>query len=403
MVTGLLTFAATISGLAIYLQGSETMTGDFRVAIAAFEVIGGREDEPVGEELAHGVYLRMEEAFTELSPGFTTTIWSPDQVGTVRGATREARAQEAARKAEEIHADIIVYGLVDTSQPVWSIMPEFYISDQNLTDAQEITGQHEIGEPFEATGQGNVATRIEVSTKLGMRAQIVSVLTIGLAYYAAQDYARALSVFEQLERDFDWTEVGGQEVLYLLLGNAAGKSNDLDTAERAYRSALAENPGYSRAYAGLGSTYYMRALEPVEASGNGADIDLELLNKSIDSFHQAAAATVRPALSDIPAKVHFGLGQAYLALHLQNENEPAARAVEEFDAVIGEYDTGDNPRIRELAAEAHARLGLIHDLNGNRDDAIAEYEKAVSLLDDVPDRQRLYEDRLRELRNDVSG
>jgi tetratricopeptide (TPR) repeat protein len=210
-------------------------------------------------------------------------------------------------------------------------------------------------------------------------------------------------VFEQLERDFDWSEVGGEEVLYLLLGNAAGKNDALDTAERAYRRALAENPDYSRAYAGLGSTYYMRALEPVEASGNGADIDRELLNNSIDSFHQAAAATVRPALSDIPAKVHFGLGQAYLALHLQNESEPVARAVQEFDTVISEYDAGDNPRIRHLAAESHARLGLIYDLNGNRDAAIDEYEAAVSLLDDVPDRRRLYEDRLRELRNDVPG
>jgi tetratricopeptide (TPR) repeat protein len=400
----LIGLVASLIDLGDYFQRpAGRMTGDFRVAIAAFEVAGPRENRPMGEDLAHGVYLRMEEELEELSPDFATSIWSPEQVGTVRGATQKKRAEAAARTAVDIEADIVVYGLVDTSQPVWTVTPEFYISDQNLTDAQEITGQHEIGEPFEVVGQGSVATRIEVSTQMSTRAQLISVITVGLAYYAALDYPRAQTVFEQLERDFDWSEVGGEEVLYLLLGNAAGKNDALDTAERAYRRALAENPDYSRAYAGLGSTYYMRALEPVEASGNGADIDRELLNNSIDSFHQAAAATVRPALSDIPAKVHFGLGQAYLALHLQNESEPVARAVQEFDTVISEYDAGDNPRIRHLAAESHARLGLIYDLNGNRDAAIDEYEAAVSLLDDVPDRRRLYEDRLRELRNDVPG
>jgi tetratricopeptide (TPR) repeat protein len=379
------------------------MTGDMRVAIAAFEVAGPRQNRPLGEDLAQGVYLRMQEELEASSPDFTTTIWSPEQVGTVRGATREKRAAAAARTAADIEADVVVYGLIDTSRPVWTIAPEFYISDQNFTDAQEITGQHEIGEPFAAVGQGSVATRIDVSTKMTTRARLVSVITVGLAYYAAQDYPRAQAAFAELERDFNWSEVGGEEVFYLLLGNAAGKSRDLATAERAYRDALAVNPDYSRAYAGLGSVYYARALEPFEASGNAADINVALLNESIDHYRQAAVAGARPALSDIPTKVHFGLGQAHLALHLQDANVPVARAIDEFDAVTSAYNDGDNPRIRVLAAEAHARLGLIHDLNGDRDAAIAEYEAAVSLLDDVPDRQQLYEERLRELRQEVPG
>lgn len=399
---GLIGLIGTLYGFGFF-QPKREMSGDFRVAVAAFEVIGDRDDRPVGEELAQGVYLRMEQAFEELDPRFTIGLWGPDDVEAVRGATREARAQAAAALAAEIGADVIVYGLLDTTQPVWTLTPEFYISDENLVDAQEITGQHEIGQSFEATGRGNVATRISVSTKLGARAQLLSLLTVGLSYYAARDYGAAQSVFEQVEREYDWSEMGGKEVLYLLLGNAAGKNDNLDLAENAYQKALADNLDYSRAYAGLGSVYYIRALKPADETGNLAEIDIGLINESIASYRQAAAAPVRPALSDIETKVHFGLGQAYLALHLQDANQSVAPAIQEFTDVIDDYGDGENPRVRELAAEAHARLGLIYDLNGNRDAAIDEYEAAVSLLDDVPDRQRLYEDRLRELRNEVPG
>ncbi|CUS06184.1 protein of unknown function [Candidatus Promineifilum breve] len=377
------------------------MTGDFRVAVAAFEVMGDREARQLGDELAQGVFLRMEQAFDELSLDFTIEIWGPAEVGTISGATQEERAYSALHMAEEIRADVIIYGLLDTTQAIWTLTPEFYISDQNFVDAQEITGPHEIGRPFGTAGQGNVTTRIDISTKLGARSQLLSLVTVGLAYYAARDYSHAQAYFQQIESEYDWSEVGGREVLYLLLGNAAGKNENLDLAEDAYQKALAENPDYSRAYAGLGSIHYIRALKPAEETGDLASINVDLINKSIASYEQAAAATVRPTLSDIVTKVHFGMGQAYLALHLQDESKPVSPATQEFEAVIADFGDGDNPRIRELAAEAHARLGLIHTTSGNLVEAITEYEQASLLLFDVPERQRLYEERLEELRNAI--
>lgn len=399
-IVGLIGLIGTLYGFGFF-QPKREMSGDFRVAVAAFEVRGDRDDRPMGEELAEGVYLRMEQAFEELNPNFTIGLWGPDEVEPIRGATREARAVAAARLADEIGADVIVYGLVDATRPVWILTPEFYISDENLIDAQEITGQHEIGQPFEATGQGNVATRIAVSTKLGARAQLLSLLTVGLSYYAARDYGAAQAVFGQVEREYDWSEMGGREVLYLLLGNAAGKNDNLDVAESAYQKALAENPDYSRAYGGLGSVYYIRALRPADETGNLAAIDVELINQSISSYERAAVASIKPALSDIDTKVHFGLGQGYLALHLQDANQPVAPAIREFTAVIDDYGDGENPRVVELAAEAHARLGLIYIMRGDVFGAIAEYEKAVELLSHVPERQRLYKERIRELQNNT--
>ncbi|MBW7959415.1 MAG: helix-turn-helix domain-containing protein [Candidatus Promineofilum sp.] len=382
-----------------YFQPVRQMDGDFRVAIAAFEVIGDRDTRSEGRDQAQGVFLRMGEAFTKLNPDFTIGLWGPDDVTPIRGATREARALSASKIADKIGADIIVYGTLDTTRPLWILTPEFYVSSANLADAQEITGQYEMGQPIEATGEGSIATRMTFSTILSERAYLLSQFAVGLSHYAAYNYATAQAFFEEVEQEYDSTEVGGKEVLYLLLGNAAGKNQNYDLAETAYQKALAVNPDYSRAYAGLASVYYIRGLQPADESDNLAAIDVDLINQSIASYKQAATASVRPALSDIDVKVHFGLGQAYLALHLQDANKPIAPAVQEFEAVIEGYGDGENQRVRELAAEAHARLGRIYSMTGTSDRAISEYGYAIDLLYDRKERQQLFEERIQELQN----
>lgn len=409
-VWGVLAFLVTLVSLIIerdaivaIFRPPPTMTGDFRVAVAAFVVEGDRDMETYGEELANGVYLNLEEGYAELSPDFTVTVWGPDQVGQAEGATRDDRAQAAADIAKELRADIVVYGLVDARQTIWTVVPEFYVNDRNLLDAQELIGQHELGRPFEATGQGSIATRIDVSTRLGIRARFLSQLTIGLAYYAAGNYGQAQIEFAALESAFNWSEVGGRELLYLMLGNAAAKNNALNVAENAYLTALSANSDYSRAYIGLGSVYYLRALLPAERVDNPAAIDTGLMQKAIATYEQAAVAPLRPALADVETKVHLGLGQAYLMLALQDSSQPFDRAIEELEAVVDDYGDGANPRVRELAGEAHARLGLIYRIDNQVERAIDEYEQALVLLDGRPERLQEFEQVLRELRGGAWG
>jgi tetratricopeptide (TPR) repeat protein len=256
-----------------------------------------------------------------------------------------------------------------------------------------------MGAPFTATGQGNIATRIDVSSKLTSRVRLLSVMTIGLAYYAARNFEQSLEIFRELARDSAWESVGGKEVLHLLIGNSAGRINDLALAEQAYLEALQIDPGYSRGYAGLGNVYFIRALEPIRESEDLSKVDSELIKLSIEAYEKAKTASHQPALSDIPVKVHFGLGQAYLMRSYANENEVVEPAVREFEMVIAYYADGENPRVRELAAESHARLGLIYASMGQKKSAIQEYQMAAALLFDVPERQHLYEERAMELAN----
>lgn len=382
----------------------ERMSGDFRIAVAGFAVKGNQTSDiqNLGNDLSSGAYQNIEEAFSELNLDFPVTIWGPDKVGDVTGDTSIERAESAANIANKIEADLIIYGLIDATHPIWTVTPEFYITDENLFDAQELTGQHEVGTPFTVIGQGSVVTRIEVSNQLTMRTKLLSQITIGLSYYATHNFEDALVYFQVSEQDESWNSIGGKEVLYILIGNAAGKSGQLNLAETAYLQALDIDLDYSRAYAGLAGIYYLQALEPFAQSKEPTDTDIDLISFSIKTFQKAINASHQPPLADIPTKVHFGLGQCYFMQVYSGHAESFNPAIEEFQAVIADYGDGTNPRIRLLAAEAHGRLGLIYALLENPVLAVDEYQTAISLLDDYPERQQLYQERARELRESLS-
>ncbi len=392
-----------IAALVLYLllspREQARMTGDFRVAVAGFVETGHSGDPELGKELADGVYLRLQQWWQEQDTGFIVTVWGPERVGAVQGADREEQARSAERLASDIGADMLVYGTIDTSQATWQVAPEFYVSAENFHEAQEIVGQHELGRPFPLSGQGNIASRIELSDRLAARTRILSQITLGLAYFSVQRFDRALEAFQAAETVTGWDEQAGQQVLYLLLGNSAAKMGDLDRGEAYLRQALALDPEYARPLVTLAGIQYLRALKPFGQTNNPSDVDASLLDQAEATYWQASRASHQPALSDIPTKVHFGLGQCELMRAYSGHGGSYETAAEEFRAVIAAYGDGTNPRLRELAAESHARLGLIHDLSGHPDEAAEEYQAAAALLEDNPTRQALYTNRMQELRS----
>jgi tetratricopeptide (TPR) repeat protein len=404
VVIGLIADISGISGYSLrQVFFPEKMPGVFNVAIADFAIVGNSDNANDGAELAGVVYLKLNESLSEINKNFTVTVWAPDKVGKIKGDTQQQRAKSAEKIAKRIGTDVLVYGLIDMSEPVWKITPEFYIASDNFYEAEEITGQYQIGETFTLVGQGNTAKRIELSEKYDMRAQVISRITIGLAYFSFRDYQHALESFQSAENIPRWDESPGKEVVYLLAGNAAMKAQDFDTSITELNKSLSIDSDYARPLITLGSVYYLQALVPFEKTKKPSDIDLEILDKAIEKYNQALQAKRQPALSDISSKVHFGLGQCYLLQTYAGKDVSLSIAVEEFQKVINDYADGKNPRLRELAAEAHARLGLIYDFSGYSRDAAQEYELAAELLFDNPERQRQHEKRAGELSAETAG
>ncbi|MBN2394339.1 MAG: tetratricopeptide repeat protein [Anaerolineae bacterium] len=397
---GFMLLAILIIGMGISLyfllrpRQPTQMVGDFRIAVAGFVVQGSAEelDVEVGEEFAYGVYLHLVQTFSEF-PGIV--VWGPDKVDRVKGNEAASRAISANEIAQKLDADMIIYGVVDIADLGWTVTPEFYVTAENFHQAQEVTGQHELGTPVVIKGRGNPADRRNVSTELAARTQVLSYIAIGLADYANHDYEQALASFQSAEQVPDWEDDEGKQVLYLLSGNAAGRVGDLALAESYHTKSLALDPEYARAYVGLAGVHYMQALKPYEETNDPTETDITFLEQSIATYKTALDAKHQPALSDISTKVHFGLGQCHFALVYSGNATYFDAAIGEFKQVIDTYADGANPRIREITAESYARLALIYDLSGYPDLASEHYQEAANLLWDDVERQALYEARAR--------
>lgn len=380
------------------------MAGDFRIAVAQMQWEGKNEPNSISKSLSNNVALNLQKLIEEMNPTFVITVWGPDQAGQIEGKNKTERAESAAKIAERIKADIVVYGVINGEKLIWKIQPEFYISDRSetLSDAQEITGEHAIGKPFNSSS-GDLAGRITLSEHLRERTELLSQIVLGVAFYSAQDYKRALEFFESKENAEVWETVGGKELLYLLIGNAAGKDELYAKAETSFLIAQNINSEYSRAYAGLGGVRYIQALEQVPQKDGSEDFtkaNIGLLYESLSLFQSAQDSKNKPILADIDSKVHFGRGQALFALTLAGKEIDPNEIAHEFLQVINEYGDLSNPnnkRIWYLAAESYARLGLMFLLSDNLEQAKVNYEKAVEILETHPERQQFYQDRLDEI------
>lgn len=383
--------------LEIVDRSTPRMAGDFRIAVAGFAEEGCVSDCQNGIDWAKSVRMHLGKLFEDMDLDYTVMIWGPDEVGAIHGQSDTERARAAAELAESIGSDIVVYGWVETVDAFWRITPEFYVSLDNFYEAEEITGQHCLGTPFSVLRRDETATRFQVSSEFRSRASALAHLCSGLAYYSFRDFEQALEEFEIADQVEDWEEDEGKQILYLLLGNAAMKTHDLQLAERYYKHSLDLDVQYSRAHAGIAAIQYLSALKTFETTKDRHDIDADLVRKAIESYKRARGARNQPPLSDILVKVHFGLGQCYLVQVYGGSERVFDLAIAEFRAVIEAHGDGVHTRLRVLAAESHAALGLIYELSGQLDQGIEEYKAAASLLFDDLERQQFFKEQAHQL------
>jgi len=372
-------------------QEQPVMTGEWNVAVAGFTVLEKGEIDQAQADLIGTVFFnRLESELTELKTetDIIIEVWGPDQVGFISGDSPEQRAENAEKLASKINSDVIVYGTIDREGNTLTIQPEFYVSVANFYEAEEMVGQHALGGSISIieTDEG-ITSQINLNRELSKRSQVLSLLTKGLSLYFTHAYEDAKVFFQEANNDEYWQTLSGREVVYLFEGNAAGKSRLLEEAEEAYHHALEYQNEYARAYAGLGSVYYLQALEETQCKET-FEPDQSLLDSAKYNFEQALKAGVMPASADIPTKVAIGLGQVYLAEWFAGE-DTVEKAIEQFNLVLTQYGGGLNPRIQEFASEAHGRLGLIERQIGNTTEAIARFENALELATH-PGRRGLY-------------
>jgi tetratricopeptide (TPR) repeat protein len=118
-------------------------------------------------------------------------------------------------------------------------------------------------------------------------------------------------------------------------------------------------------------------------------------------YRQAGALAPEPDLAHVKEKAHMWLGQDYLAgsyaeLYKTGKSPNFQSAMDEFRQVILAYDRAPDEILAELAADAHARLGLIARLENHLQEGIDEYQKALDLVSD-PVKKEQYQEALATL------
>jgi tetratricopeptide (TPR) repeat protein len=361
------------------LRPPVAMSGDFNIAIADFD-----QGEPEAASLARSLDRTLRTEFASLSSTLDVEVRSPNETGPIEGRTDAERAASAARLADRIKADIVVYG--GFGPGARSFWPAFFVSGRQLTGAEELTGDHPLGSTLTTSADisTNPAARVLLRKQLTARSKGLAEFTLGLGYYSIKDFPSAMKNFEQALNS-GWRDEGAADVLNLFLGNTEAKQHHLDRADDFYRQALSLDPGYARALVGRAEIAFQR----IGPHCQDGDVDPGDGQDVIDSYVAAARGSNRPALSDVPAKVRFGLGRTWLCLHRWPEAE------QRFREVISEWD-GGNRRIAALAAESHAGLALsvvhgdtaIDEADYRR--TIREYTLAIQISPDA-DRRALFQ------------
>mgnify|MGYP006283227931 CR=1 FL=1 len=375
---------------------SDKMMGEFNIAVAEFDVIDSSKDTDAGLQFSQIVVKELEKNLNEVDPNIDITYWGPSRVGKVAGLTKENRAMEAQDIAEKINADIVLYGIVDNLSAEWSVTPEFYFSLENSYDAEEIVGQHNLGSPILLPDKLSITSKVTLGDEMLVRNRILASISIGLAFYSVDQFDDALHYYQIAEETVISNEVEGIDVVYLLAGNAALRNRDISLARSYYQKAIDNSPEYSRALIGMGWVNYYEALDPFEQTNDPAKTDQEKLLEAIRFYEAGLVAEEKPILADIETKVHFGLGHSYFLQAYASGIHDFEEAITEFEAVIGDYSDGENPRVKVLAEEAHGRLGLIYKLQQETKKAIDQYNTAASLCDNH-DKKSFYEDKAQEL------
>jgi hypothetical protein len=390
--------AGAAGGLWLYLVPARMPPGHFNVAVAEFGAIDAQGRSSVTADsrlISRTLFATIQDELRQLPADYQALVWHDSMsllqkratIGAIPGAAPAERSAAACRRAEDLGADIIVYGALDTSTDPALLRLQFCARnttrDRDMGNMAELQKVDRLGGPLPvdlpiSDVQGSVNPTLRVRTTLVAR------LVAGLRYELAANpnfqsnlrraldtFSGALSYLEQ-EEGAATAENGGDVVQYfvgrehfLIFQDSATppgqKPGHLEAARDSLQRAVELNPNYARAWSALAAVYFWRA----QATAPARRLEADDLTRALDIYATAIAAA--RAAGDEPAAAEAHLARA-LIYRLQGEAFAAlptpdvARAEEalsraEADAGAGEALIG--PAQNRLLGFAAMARGLI--------------------------------------------
>lgn len=371
-------------------RGPTEMSGEFNIAIAEFgqmDANGRIRPSPKGESLSRVLYGRINQEFATLFTQVNAQLWHEDvglgvELGPITGQTAAERRANAAALAERINAHVVIYGYLETTAAGDQLTPEFYVRD--LREAGDLVGAYQLGAPIPVPASlDTLADSLKVNPRLSDRTKALALFTLGLAWEFAGYPERALAQFQAAERLPDWRNDEGKEILYLFLSREAyflWLDGEVDEAAvyEPLEKALKLNPGYGRAYVGLGNYHRekaerLRAELTVHKQAEGlasstvratyTAVQAEI-SQAVTAYRQAITLAPPDPADQTAVKAHLALGtalllQAVVAEEMQQYGQAEGyyrQALTAFQEGLA-LTAGGDYRHQGLA---HASLGVLY-------------------------------------------
>jgi tetratricopeptide (TPR) repeat protein len=358
------------------------MAGDLNIAVAefsAFDDRGGAGQTQSAAGLARSVFQSLESRSQQVArTDFLVELRAPKDTGPVSGRDPAERKRRLEDLAETINADVIVAARLVSTQGETTVTPELYMRGRKLRGALELEGYHEFGMTKVAGGlDANMVTRRDWRDRLRQQVDGAAQLIVALSYYYGRQFSRAFREFDQALGSIK--DAATRNLIYLFLGNASIRKQDLPDAGRYYRRALETDPKYGRAQLGLAELEFQRTRGSCEPGEVDADGLRSTLKRYQSALHAGAVA------ADLQTKVAFGLGRVYVCLSQAEIIDGWAEARGQLTKVVEEYRRGKH-HLQELASESYASLGFINlppDRASNANTRLRQsadaYRKAIEL------------------------
>ena len=347
-------FAALTAFFAwIYFVPTTMPLNTFNVAVAEFGQIDAQGNVSASEDgrnLSEWMFNELQAEYKNW-PTSQPTIWHDSmgilgkrgKISLIPGSTPEERRAAAQEVAEQIGANMVIYGNIAVDRNPVDFRPEFYVAAIR-NEADEIIGQHQLGSPIQVQLPIDLyddRTGAFFEEKLGVRVEALVWFTRGLALDLSGRHKEAWETLREAETEFkNWDDDEGKEILYYFIGREAlflsnkdiNRDVDLDTeellaqAETAFSESLNINPEYTRGHIGLGGVFFQKAQDmPPEER-----LQAENLNLAITHYRQALENALQSAETQIEIKSRLGLGISY---RLQGDAYVHAQQYDKADSV----------------------------------------------------------------------
>jgi tetratricopeptide (TPR) repeat protein len=247
--------------------------GRVKVAVTAIgyrdqNVVTPLSNQEAAENFGATIHSAMQDEanrnFTGVNYDYIKVGWYPSEV--IEGDNQNAQEQDALRLAQEIGANVVVYGSVAAENDKWSLQLYFYYVDPEIhTQPDSVSTSHILGEAIPLDNNPITAPEraiLEIPDELYIRARALTWIAAGLHVDSVRDWKKALDFFLKGQHSIAENQVDDPElqaVFYYFVGREELWLRRYEDATSNIELAIAANPDYANAYHALGVIYFDRA------------------------------------------------------------------------------------------------------------------------------------------------